>query len=255
MEKKIVFITGAANGIGKAVAEKYSQDDCIVIAADNVYEHNGKFKESELFPNTYCIGLDVGEDKEVADVINKIENQFGTIDILLHVAGVFKLASVENTTVEDWNRIYRTNTFGVFNVVGMVVEKMKKKGSGSVVVVSSNASKYPRMGMAAYASSKAATSMFVKCLALEVAQYGIRCNIVSPGSTNTNMQKQIWNGATTVPPSVLEGDLSSYRLGIPLNKIAEPNEVADVIYFLASERAGHITMEEVTVDGGATMGV
>lgn len=255
MEKKIVLITGAANGIGKAAAEKYSKDDCIVIAADNVYEHNGNFEKSELFPNTYCIGLDVGDDKECAAVIDKIENEIGAIDVLIHVAGVFKLAAVEKTTVEDWNRIYRTNTFGVFNVAGMVVEKMKKRHRGSVVVVSSNASKYPRMGMAAYASSKAAASMFVKCLALEAAQYGIRCNIVSPGSTNTNMQKQIWNGSATVPMSVLEGDLSSYRLGIPLNKIAEPNEVAEVIYFLASELAGHITMEEVTVDGGATMGV
>lgn len=255
MEKKIVLITGAANGIGKAAAEKYSKENYTVIAADNVYEHNGIFVKSELLPNTYCIGLDVGSDEEVLTVIDKIENEIGAIDILVNVAGIFKLETVEKTTVEDWNRIYRTNTLGVFNVAGAVVKKMKGRRRGSIVVVSSNASKYPRMGMAAYASSKAAASMFVKCLALETAQYGIRCNIVSPGSTNTDMQKQIWNGSTKVPPSVLEGDLSSYRLGIPLKKIAEPNEVAEVIYFLASERAGHITMEEVTVDGGATMGV
>lgn len=109
--------------------------------------------------------------------------------------------------------------------------------------------------MAAYAASKAAASMYIKCLALELSEYNIRCNIVSPGSTNTDMQRKLWNGADVVPKAVLEGDLKNYRLGIPLHKIAEPNEIAEAIYFLASDAAGHITMEELTVDGGATMGV
>ncbi len=102
---------------------------------------------------------------------------------------------------------------------------------------------------------KAAVSMFVKCLALELAEFWIRCNIVSPGSTNTDMQKKLWNGSETVPASVLNGDLVNYRLGILLNKIAELSEIAEVIYFLASDRASHITMKKFTVGGGATMGV
>lgn len=111
------------------------------------------------------------------------------------------------------------------------------------------------MGMAAYASTKAAATMYTKCLALELAEYNIRCNIVSPGSTDTDMQRALWGNSKEVPKSVIKGDLEKYRLGIPLGKIAEPQEIAEMIYFLSTEKAGHITMEEVTIDGGATMGV
>lgn len=254
MEKKNIFVTGAANGIGKAVAYKYSEEGYTVVAADIAFKEKNIIK-SDQYSNFYNVGLDVGNEEEVNEVVDKVEKEIGNIGILVHVAGVFKLASVEETTLDEWERIFRVNTTGVYHVTKAITEKMKKRNQGTIIVVSSNASKYPRMGMAAYAASKAATSMFVKCLGLEMAQYNIRCNIVSPGSTDTDMQRQIWNGSTTIPSSILEGDLNNYRLGIPLHKIAKPSEIAEAVFFLASEHASHITMEELTVDGGATMGV
>ncbi len=246
---KVVFITGAADGIGKATAQKFLQEGYIVVGADI------KFQDKHPENNVYQFFMDVRNFESVKNVIQKVDKNIGKIDVLVNVAGIFENFLVFDTPEELWNEIYKVNVTGVFNVTKVVGETMKNRGKGSIVIVSSNASKFPRKGMAAYASSKAAVSMYSKCLALELAEFGVRCNIVSPGSTNTNMQRKLWNGTEIVPKTILEGDLKNYRLGIPLHKIAEPDEIAAVIYFLASEQASHITMEELTVDGGATMGV
>lgn len=250
---KVVLITGAAKGIGAAVAAKYGTKGYTVIAADKTWEQNIEILSDKA--KKYFLKMDVTDTEQVSKVIEAVEKNIGPIEILVSVAGVFQLSSVQDTKLEQWRRIFEVNTTGVFYLTKKVAEKMIERNRGSIVIVSSNASRYPRMGMAAYAASKAAVSMYAKCLALELAQYHVRCNVVSPGSTNTDMQRQIWNGAQAVPLTVLEGDLSSYRLGIPLQKIAEPEEIAEAVYFLASDKASHITMEELTVDGGATMGI
>lgn len=131
---------------------------------------------------------------------------------------------------------------------------MKERRAGTIVTVSSNAAFVPRVGMAAYASSKAAATAFTKCLGLELAEFGIRCNVVSPGSTDTPMLRGMWK--TDSDRSVtIDGSLGSYRAGIPLGKLARPEDVADAVAFLVSDRAGHITMHDMCVDGGATLGV
>jgi 2,3-dihydro-2,3-dihydroxybenzoate dehydrogenase len=108
--------------------------------------------------------------------------------------------------------------------------------------------------MAAYGASKAAAAMYTKCLALEVARYGIRCNILSPGSTDTQMLRALWTGADSVRASI-DGVADEFRVGIPLGKLAQPEDIARAALFLLSEEAGHITMHDLTVDGGATLGV
>src|SRR5690606_32681922 len=120
------------------------------------------------------------------------------------------------------------------------------------VVVASNAARTPRLDMAAYAASKAAAVMFTKCLGLEVAQHGIRCNVVSPGSTDTPMQRALWSDQRG-PEQVVAGDLARYRLGIPLGRIATPHDIASAVVFLLSSEARQITMQELCVDGGATL--
>jgi 2,3-dihydro-2,3-dihydroxybenzoate dehydrogenase len=108
--------------------------------------------------------------------------------------------------------------------------------------------------MSAYAASKAAAAMFSKCLGLEVARHGIRCNVVAPGSTDTPMLTSMWQDASG-PQGTIEGRLDAFRVGIPLGRIARPLDVAAAVAFLLSEAAGHITMHTLTVDGGAALGV
>jgi 2,3-dihydro-2,3-dihydroxybenzoate dehydrogenase len=131
---------------------------------------------------------------------------------------------------------------------------MINRRRGSIVTVSSNAGHMPRTDMAAYASSKAAATMFTKCLGLELAQFGIRCNIVAPGSTNTEMLKLLWQDEKG-EENVIKGSLETYKTGIPLHKIATPSDIAEAVLFLSSDKAGHITMNSLCVDGGATLGV
>jgi 2,3-dihydro-2,3-dihydroxybenzoate dehydrogenase len=110
----------------------------------------------------------------------------------------------------------------------------------------------PRQGLAAYAASKAAAHMFTRCLGLELAPHGIRCNIVAPGSTLTPMQTALWadeHGAARV----IAGRPEAFWAGIPLGKLAVPEDVAEAVLFLLSDKAGHITMAEIMVDGGATL--
>jgi 2,3-dihydro-2,3-dihydroxybenzoate dehydrogenase len=123
---------------------------------------------------------------------------------------------------------------------------------GAIVTVTSNAAGVPRAGMAAYAASKAAAAHFTRCLGLELAAHGIRCNVVAPGSTDTPMQRSLWNEETRDAP-VIAGDPATYRTGIPLGRIATPEDIADAVLFLASERARHITLHDLYVDGGATL--
>lgn len=176
------------------------------------------------------------------------------MDIVVNVAGILRSSEVVELTDEDWAATFAVNTDGVFHVSRAAARRMTERGAGSIVTVASNAAGVPRAGMAAYAASKAAAVMFTKCLGLEVAARGVRCNTVSPGSTLTDMQRALWNGdAEAAARRVVEGDLATHRTGIPLGRIAEPSDVADAVVFLVSDRARHITMHDLYVDGGATL--
>jgi 2,3-dihydro-2,3-dihydroxybenzoate dehydrogenase len=129
---------------------------------------------------------------------------------------------------------------------------MASRGAGCIVTVASNAAGVPRAEMAAYAASKAAAAHFTRCLGLELAPRGIRCNIVAPGSTDTTMLRSMWSEGQGAQ-STIDGSPRHFKVGIPLQKLAQPEEVAEAVLFLASERASHITMQDLYVDGGAAL--
>lgn len=148
--------------------------------------------------------------------------------------------------------MFDVNAHGVFHVGRVLARHMAPRRRGSIVTVGSNAAGVPRHAMAAYAASKAAATMFTRCLGLELAPLGIRCNIVAPGSTLTPMQTGMWNDDSGAA-RVIAGQPESFKAGIPLGKLATPEDVADAVLFLLSDRAGHITMTDLYVDGGATL--
>ncbi|MFE7082920.1 2,3-dihydro-2,3-dihydroxybenzoate dehydrogenase [Priestia megaterium] len=256
IQGKVALVTGSAQGIGEAVVRKLSELGATVAAVDKNSEklkHLVNQLKSEGL-NIIAFPADVSNSKAVEEVVTKIEYEIGPIEILVNVAGVLRMGLVEAFSDEDWQDTFAVNTTGVFNVSRSVSKRMVSRKKGSIVTVGSNAASVPRMSMAAYAASKAATTMFTKCLGLELAQYNIRCNLVSPGSTDTEMQWSLWkdeHGARTA----IEGTPEAFKVGIPLQKIAMPSDIADAVLFLVSNQANHITMNDLCVDGGATLGV
>ncbi|MFJ7276851.1 2,3-dihydro-2,3-dihydroxybenzoate dehydrogenase [Kitasatospora sp. NPDC098663] len=237
---RTALVTGAAQGIGAAVARLLAARGAQVVACD-------------LRPSDPSVRrLDVTDADAVEDLVNRVEREHAPIDILVNVAGVLHAGSVLDTSDEQWQRTFAVNTTGVFHTCRSVGRRMAERGRGSIVTVGSNAAGVPRMNMAAYAASKAATTMFMRCLGLELAGAGVRCNLVSPGSTDTAMQRSLWTDPDA-ERRVLDGDPATFRVGIPLGRIADPDDIAEAVLFLAGDRARHITMHDLYVDGGATL--
>ena len=189
-----VLVTGAAQGIGSVVAKMFLERGATVIAVDQNEEGlNVLLNQNELNKTRMkTFRLDVSNSAAVEDMVNHIANEIAPIDILINVAGVLRMGPIHSLSDEDWNKTFSVNTTGVFNMSRAVSKNMMLRKSGAIVTVGSNAANTPRMEMAAYAASKAATTMFMKCLGLELAAYNIRCNLVSPGSTETEMQRLLW---------------------------------------------------------------
>lgn len=281
---RTALVTGAGQGIGAAVAEALAEAGARVAATDRDahgidilaatwQERRAKAVDAARAeavrttpgdgadpsaPRTGVPGtitpyvMDVTEALGVEATVRRVERELGGLDILVNVAGVLRTAPAAELTDQDWAETFAVNTTGVFHTSRAVAARMAGRGSGCVVTVGSNAAGIPRTGMAAYAASKAAATMFTKCLGLEYARSGVRCNVVAPGSTDTAMQRGLW-AAAHGRRRTIEGDPGTYRTGIPLGRIAEPHDIADAVVFLASDRARHITLQELYVDGGATL--
>ncbi|WP_407977312.1 2,3-dihydro-2,3-dihydroxybenzoate dehydrogenase [Brucella pseudogrignonensis] len=243
---RIAFVTGAAGGIGLELVTALREEGVRVVATDL---DMSSFKASdELRP----YNVDVTNAEAVETLIEQTEREWGPIELGVSVAGILATGLVTQTSDAEWHRVFAVNATGVFHLGRALGRRMMERKRGSIVTVSSNAAGIPRHGMAAYASSKAAATMFTRCLGLELAPYGVRCNIVAPGSTLTPMQTGMWaddNGAARV----IAGSKETFKTGIPLGKLAKPRDVVDSVLFLLSERAAHITMADLYVDGGATL--
>ncbi|GLZ11655.1 2,3-dihydro-2,3-dihydroxybenzoate dehydrogenase [Actinomadura sp. NBRC 104425] len=248
---KVALVTGAGGGIGAAVVEALVRAGAAVAAVD--LDGPGARKAADRFPERVTpFTADVADCAAVARVVDDVERTLGPIGIGVSAAGVLRPASVCDTTDEDWAATFAVNATGVFTVLREIARRMVPRRDGTLVVVGSNAASVPRMGMAAYAASKAAATMLARCLGLELAGSGIRCNVVSPGSTDTAMQRLLWTSDDDAA-RVIAGDPERFRVGIPLGRIADPADIADAVVFLASDRARHITMQNLLVDGGATL--
>ncbi|MNC25400.1 2,3-dihydro-2,3-dihydroxybenzoate dehydrogenase [compost metagenome] len=198
-------------------------------------------------------GIDVSISAHVEEVMDRVERECGPLGIVVNAAGILRPGPVQAYSDEDWSDTFAVNVNGVFHVCRAAVRRMIPRRSGSIVTLASNAAGTPRVNMAAYAASKAAVTALTKCVGLECAQYGIRCNIVSPGSTDTPMLRALWEHGGSLEETVA-GSPEAYRLGIPLGRTACAEDVAEAVLFLASDRARHITMHNLCVDGGATLG-
>jgi NAD(P)-dependent dehydrogenase (short-subunit alcohol dehydrogenase family) len=191
------------------------------------------------------VRADVSERPQVARMLKETLESFGRVDILVNNAGVTLHQWMVDTTDEEWERVFGVNIFGCFYCSQLVAREMIQQGSGGRIInISSQVASRPIMRRSAYAPSKAALEAFTRCCALELGSHGITVNAVAPGATRTAINPDF------ADPAFLE----SLERTIPLGKIAEPEEVASVVLFLASSAASQITGEVIHVDGGQVAG-
>lgn len=244
-KNKVVWVTGAGRGIGQQIALRFAESGASVIGLDLAFERDDvPFR---------CIRLDVSSP----EAVNKIGTELlekGGLDILVNGAGILRLGTIEKLSWEDWQQSLNVNAGAVFNLFRIAVPHFQRQRGGSIVSVASNTAHVPRVNMAVYCASKAAMRSLCLSVGLELAPYGVRCNLVSPGSTLTQMLKGMLGEDPAAQQRLIDGLPSQFKLGIPLGKVAQPDEIADSVLFLASDAASHITLQDIVIDGGATLG-
>ena len=239
---KVVLLIGGAGGMGEVTAREFAREGAKVVIADiDLDRANEVAKEiRKLGVEALAVKCDVTKAEDVKRMVETVLKTYGDIDVLVYLTGIpGKIARTWELSIEDWDKVMNVNLRGAFLVCKEVVKHMIKKRKGKIITVSSVAGKDPNPYMAAYDASKAGLIAFTRCLALEVAQYGIHANCVIPGLTETPFLKFMTEDAVKRSASL-----------IPLGRPAKPEEIAKVIVFLASDDASFVTGAAWNVTGG-----
>ncbi|WP_152507762.1 2,3-dihydro-2,3-dihydroxybenzoate dehydrogenase [Labrenzia sp. THAF35] len=242
---KRVFVTGAASGIGRRIAERFCDEGATVLGLDRQAGDN-------TLPFR-ILKADLADARQVEKISTGLMTDRWYPDILVNAAGVLRTGAAEDLSLEDWQACMNVNVSGPFYLLRQWIPVFKERQSGAIVNIASNAAHVPRTGMTAYCASKAAMASLSHCIGLELAPFGIRCNLVSPGSTDTPMLREMAGGKSGYR-QLVAGQPDRFKLGIPLQKVATTDDIAETVLFLASDKAGHITLQDIVVDGGATLG-
>jgi 2,3-dihydro-2,3-dihydroxybenzoate dehydrogenase len=252
---RVALVTGASGGIGEAVAKMLGESGAKVAVTD--LDGDGAARVAAVITEAggeaVAWTMDVTRSVEVERVVAAVEGRLGEIDHLVNVAGLVPRAPLFTVSDEDFDALFAVNVRGVFHCLRAVGRRMQQRRRGAIVTIGSQGAILLRKNLAPYGASKAAAAALTKCLGLELAPYGIRCNVVHPGVTETPAAKANWDAGRGSRETHVAGDLAGFRAPIPLGKVGRPEDSAAAVLFLLSDQAGHITMEDIVVDGGATM--
>lgn len=250
---KVVVVTGAASGIGRGVAEAAMREGGIVIGLD--YDAKGLEKVKHATAENSggdmeVMTVDVTVATTIVDVIDRVLERHGRIDVLVNAAGISTMARVVDLTEEEWDRTFDVNTKGVFLMTRSVLPSMMEHGSGNIVNIASAAGKRGSRLFSHYSASKFAVIGFTQSVALEVGELGIRANSVCPGLIATPMQDREVAWEAKLRGISEQSIRDRYFAAVPLGRLGTPADVAKVVVFLASDDAQYITGESVDVGGG-----
>ena len=238
---KNVLITGATGGIGSALIDAfYSKEYNLFISGTN--KEKLQSIKSKYTERLEVCGCDLSKDAEIENLVIKAEEYYGSIDILVNNAGITKDNLFLRISKEDWDQVIDINLNANFLITKLALKNMVKKRWGRIINISSDASKIGNPGQTNYVASKSAIEGFTRSLASEVASRNITANCVSPGFINTNMLDKIE-----------QNKLESMVKSIPCGRIGDPKDVANAVFFLASEESSYITGQVLHVNGGLTM--
>ncbi len=245
---KAVLVTGAAQGMGRAIAERFVEEGGAVV----LFDLDGELVEktaSELSAKgkTVAVTGDVSKREDVRRAVETCVEQFGSIDVLAAQAGIGDLCPLLEIEDARWDRMLAINLTGVFLSVQEAGLAMAKAGKGGAMVVTSSTNAfYVEQHTAHYSATKGGVLTFVRNAALDLAEYGIRINTVCPGIIRTRLGLPLIEDPVAGP---------EYLKRVPLRRYGEPVEIANAILFLASDEASYVTGEDLVVDGGTTLGV
>ena len=245
LQNKVAIVTGAGRGIGKAIALTLAREGANIIVNDINLEiaQNVADKIKVIGRRAVAIKADISIAKEVTQMVSLTMSQFDRIDILVNNASIIKRGTTEELSEEDWEKVINVNLKGTFNCMKAVVGIMKNQKYGKIVNISSIVGKIGDLASApCYGASKAGIACLGKSLARELAPFNINVNVVAPHAIETEMSKE-WP----------EEKRASIIAEIPLGRMGEPEDVAEAVAFLVSDKAKFITGEVLDVNGGSLM--
>jgi acetoacetyl-CoA reductase len=244
--QRMAVVTGGTRGLGEMICRRLADDGLKVVSLHSSQNQTVNAWQAAQQAQGYAFAtfaVDVAEFTSCATAMQAVRQQHGPVSVLVNNAGVTRDASFRKMTAEDWNTVLRTNLDSMFNMTKQVIEDMLLLGWGRIVNISSVNGQRGAFGQANYAASKAGIHGFTKSLALEFASKGITVNTVSPGYLRTRMVEK-------VPIQVMKEKIVPQ---IPLGRLGEPAEVAELVAYLASDKAAFITGANFSINGGQHM--
>ena len=245
LEGKTALITGAARGIGKALALKFAQEGANIAFTDLVIDENGKETEKEIAAYGVKVkgyASNAADFTQTKDVVTEAHKEFGSIDILVNNAGITKDGLMMRMTEQQWDAVIAVNLKSAFNFINATLPIMMRQRSGSIINMASVVGVHGNAGQANYAASKAGLIALAKSIAQEVGSRGIRANAIAPGFIETAM-------TDALPEEVRQ----EWAKKIPLRRGGKVEDIANVATFLASDMSSYVTGQVIQVDGGMNM--
>ncbi len=245
LEGKTALITGAARGIGKALAIKFAQEGANIAFTDLVIDENGKETEKEIA--SYGVkakgyASNAADFAQTKEVVAEIHKEFGSVDILVNNAGITKDGLMMRMTEQQWDMVIAVNLKSAFNFINATLPIMMRQRAGSIINMASVVGVHGNAGQSNYAASKAGMIALAKSIAQEVGSRGIRANAIAPGFIETAMTEAL-------PEEVRQ----EWAKKIPLRRGGKVEDIANVAAFLASDMSSYVTGQVIQVDGGMNM--
>ena len=242
MDNKVVLITGANRGIGESILHRLDADGYLVIGSSRSNEGVEKITSEIKKSNGKGIQMDVTDQKSIDDAVDTIKKDFGPIYGLINNAGITNDNLLMRMSDEQWSSVIDANLNSLFRVTKLIVKDMMKARVGRIINIGSIVGMMGNAGQSNYSATKSGLLGFTKSLARELSSRNINVNSISPGFINTDMTK-----------ALSEDQIDALSKNIPLNRIAEPSEIASVVSFLLSDDSSYITGENINVNGGLYM--
>ena len=248
LQGKTAIVTGAASGMGKAIAKLFADQGAQVVLADLNKAAAQQVVQELPEGKGHAVQTDVADDQSVAAMIQETITVFGSIDVLVNCAGVPQaFTPIEELSLEQWDKIMSVNTKSIYLTTRHVVPHMKAASKGSIINIASIAGIRARPGLNAYCASKGAAIMLSKALAIELAPNQIRVNVINPGPAETPMLGKFISGDED---QVEAGKKDIFISSVPLGMLIQPEDIAQAALYLASDLSKIVTGEVMNVDGG-----